>query len=133
GCFALVLASCTNSTTFDASVAGAYELTRINGGAPPFTLPGTPAGTTVVVLSGDLVLLDNGRFDEVIRSRLTPPDPTVPTSPHTSGDGSASGGSITFNPRFEDSFSGTYTANTVTYSKQASPTVSVSFEFTRGN
>ncbi len=133
GCIALVLSACSDSTTFDASAAGSYELTRINGTVPPYSLPGTPAGTTVVVLSGDLILLDNGRFDEVIRSRLTTPDTTVTTSAHTVGDVSASGGSITFKPRFEDNYSGTYTANTVTYTKQASATVSVSFEFTRSN
>lgn len=134
GC-AAALAACSSDTTFPAEVAGSYTLTSVNGSALPFVMPGTPAGTSATLNSGSLVLLDNGRFDEQLRFFLSTPDnPTGGnTQAQTIGDVSAGGGSITFKPRFEDSYSGTYTATSVTYTKQVTTSVAITLVFTRSN
>ncbi|HEX8241878.1 MAG TPA: hypothetical protein VF541_00225, partial [Longimicrobium sp.] len=134
GC-AAALVACSSDTTFPAELAGAYTLTSVNGSALPYNLPGTTPGTTARLVSGSLVLLDNGRFDEQLRFFLSTTDNPAGgnTQAQTIGDVSAGGGSITFKPRFEDSYSGTYTASTVTYTKQASTNVAVTLVFTRGN
>ncbi|HEX8904312.1 MAG TPA: hypothetical protein VF771_05685 [Longimicrobiaceae bacterium] len=132
-CAALVVSACSDSVTFDKAAAGSYKLTSINSQPLPFTLPGTPAGTTAVITSGSLILLENGRFDEVIKGSLTTPDTATTTNAHTVGDVSASAGSITFKPHFENSYSGTYTATTVTYSKQPISSVTLVYVFTRTN
>jgi len=128
------LAGCSDSATFPAELAGSFALTSANGHALPYTLPGTAAGTTVVLESGTLVILDNGRFDEVLRYTLT--TPSVPggqqTAAETIGDVTVSNGQITFKARFEDSYSGTITATTVTYTKE-SAAVSLTLAWLRGS
>jgi hypothetical protein len=127
------LAGCSDSVTFPAELAGVFTLTSANGHALPYTLPGTPAGTSVVLESGALVILDNGRFSEVLKYRLTTPD--VPqgqsTTAETIGDATVGNGQITFKPHFEDSYSGTITASSVTYTKGAGA-VSLTLAWTRG-
>jgi|1186.fasta_scaffold286269_1 hypothetical protein len=128
------LAGCSDSVSFPAGLAGSFTLTSANGHALPYTLPGTPAGTTAVLESGTLVLLDNGRFDEVLHYRLTTPDFPAgqPTAAETIGDVTVSNGQITFQARFENSYTGTITANTVTYTK-ASGSASLTLAWTRGS
>jgi hypothetical protein len=128
-CAALLLAACSDSITFDQTLTGSYKLLRINGSALPYVLPGTPAGTTATVKSGSLIIQDNARFTEVINTHLVTPDTTTESQAKTIGDVSAANGSVTFSPRFENGFSGTYTASTVTYSKQPSAAVTLTFEW----
>jgi ABC-type oligopeptide transport system substrate-binding subunit len=130
-CAALVLAACSDSITFDSSLAGTYDLVRVNGVAPPYNLPGTAAGVTATIKSGSLIIADNARFTETFKTRLVRPDTTIDANATTIGDISASNGTASFEPRFEDHWSGTYTASTITYTKQASPTVSVVYEWQR--
>jgi hypothetical protein len=134
GCTA-AFAGCSSDSTFPAELAGDYQLATVNGSPLPFTLPGTAAGTTAKLNSGSLIILDNGRFDEQLHYFLTTSDnPTGGnTQSETLGDVSASGGNVTFSPRFEDSYSGTYTATSITYSKQVNATVTLTFVFNRAN
>ena len=128
------LAGCSESVSFPAELAGSFKLTTANGHALPYTLPGTAGGTVAVLESGSLILLDNGRFDEVLHYRLTTAEFPAgqPTAAETIGDVTVSNGQITFKARFEDSYSGTITATTVTYTKQsASNTLTLSW--TRGS
>ena len=129
------LAGCSDSVNFPADLAGTFNLTTADGHALPYTLPGTPAGTTVVLAGGTLVLLDNGRFDEVLFFILTNASNPggLNTAAETIGDVSVSGGQITFSPRFESSYSGTISANNVTYSKAANGSTSISLSWTRGS
>lgn len=128
------LAGCSDSATFPAELAGSFTLTSANGNALPYTLPGTTPGTTVVLESGTLVILDNGRFDEVLHFRLTTPSVPAgaPTAAETIGDVTISNGQITFEVRFEDSYSGTITANTITYTKESAST-SLTLSWLRGS
>jgi hypothetical protein len=128
------LAGCSDSPSFPAELAGSFTLASANGHALPYTLPGTPAGTSVVLESGSLVILDNGHFDEVLHYRLTTPEfpQGQPTAAETIGDATVSNGQITFTAHFEDSYSGTITANTVTYTKEAG-SVSLTLSWTRGS
>jgi hypothetical protein len=128
------LAGCSDSVSFPAELAGSFQLTTANGHALPYTLPGTSAGTTVVLESGSLILLDNGRFDEVLRYRLTNTDFPAgqPTAAETIGDVTVSNGQITFKARFENSYTGTITATTVTYTKQSASN-SLALSWTRGS
>jgi hypothetical protein len=134
GC-AAALAGCSKSATFPAELAGAYKLTTVNGSAPPYQLPGLPTGTAARLEGGSLVILDNGRFDEKLNYFLVTPDKPAgdPAQAETIGDVSASAGNMTFKPRFEDSWTATYTANTITYTKVANSNVSVTLVFTRGS
>ena len=128
------LAGCSDSTSFPAEFAGSYTLTTANGHALPYTLPGTPAGTTAVLTGATLVLLDNGRFDEVLRYQFyTPGGPSegTPTAAETIGDVTISSGTITFKPRFESSYSGTIDATGVSYTKSGSG-ISLALNFVRG-
>jgi hypothetical protein len=131
---AAALAGCSESATFPAELAGSFTLTSANGHALPYTLPGTAAGTTAVLESGTLVILDNGRFDEVLHYKLTTADFPAgqPTAAETIGDVTVSNGKITFKARFEDSYSGTITASTVTYTKE-SATASLTLAWLRGS
>ncbi|HEV7587060.1 MAG TPA: hypothetical protein VGO40_02925 [Longimicrobium sp.] len=131
---AVVLAGCSSSASFPAELAGSFKLSTANGHALPYTLPGTAAGTTAVLESGTLVILDNGRFDEVLHYKLTTPDFPAGqvTAAETIGDVTISNGQITFKARFEDSYSGTITASTVTYTK-ASAAVSLTLSWLRGS
>jgi hypothetical protein len=128
------LAGCTESVSFPAELAGSFSLTTANGQALPYTLPGTAPGTIAVLESGSLVILDNGRFDEVLRFRLTTPDFPAGqvTAAETVGDATVTNGQITFKVRFEDGFSGTITASTVTYTKQSGSN-SLTLSWTRGS
>lgn len=128
------LAGCSDSTTFPAGLAGSFSLTSANGHALPYTLPGTGAGTTAVLENGTLVILDNGRFDEVLHFKLTTADfPSgQPTAAETIGDVTVSNGQITFKARFEDAYTGTITASTVTYTK-ASGSASLTLSWLRGS
>jgi hypothetical protein len=128
------LSGCSDSVSFPAELAGSFSLTTANGHALPYTLPGTGGGTTAVLESGSLVILDNGRFDEILRYRLTTPEfPNgQATAAETIGDVSISNGQITFSVRFENGYSGTITASTITYTKQ-SGTNSLALSWTRGS
>jgi hypothetical protein len=128
------LAGCSDSVSFPAELAGVFELTTANAHALPYTLPGAPAGTTVVLESGALVLLDNGRFSEVLHYRLTTPQTPggQTTTAETIGDVSVSNGQITFEPHFEDSYSGTITASTVSYTR-SNGSLSLTLDWLRGN
>jgi hypothetical protein len=127
------LAGCSDSVSFPAELAGSFTLTSANGHALPYTLPGT-ATSTAVLESGTLVILDNGRFDEVLNFRLFTADfPNgQPTSAETIGDVSVSNGQVTFKVRFENDYTGTITASTVNYTK-ASGSNSLSLSWTRGS
>jgi hypothetical protein len=126
------LSGCSSSVSFPAEFAGVYNLTTANDHALPYTLPNTPAGITAVLTSGSLVLLDNGRFSEVLRYTFYSPDNAngSPTQAETIGDVEISGGTITFKPRFEASWSGTATTTDISYTKQGS-TVSLALHFVR--
>ena len=127
------LAGCSESPSFPAEFAGAYTLTTANGHALPYTLPNSPAGTTAVLTGGSLVLLDNGRFDEVLRYQFfTPGGPAggTPTAAETIGDVTISNGSITFKARFEDAYSGTINAAGVSYTKNGNG-ISLALDFVR--
>ena len=126
---ALVLAACSDSITFDSSLAGTYDLVRVNGSALPYNLPGTAAGVTATIKSGSLIIADNARFTETFTTHLVRPDTTVDANATTIGDISASNGTASFEPRFEDHWTGTYTATTITYTKAASATVNVTYEW----
>ncbi|HSU15310.1 hypothetical protein [Longimicrobium sp.] len=134
GC-AAALAACSSDSTFPAEASGSFKLTSVNGNALPFQLPGLPAGTSARLEAGSLVILDNGRFTETLQYFLVTPDKPqgAPSTAITVGDASGGGGSITFEPRFEDSWNASYTATTVTYSRQANSNVTLSFVFTRNN
>jgi hypothetical protein len=130
----LALAGCSESATFPADLAGSFRLASANGQALPYALPGAPAGTSVVLLDGALVIFANGRFEEILHYRLTTPE--VPagqvSTSQTIGSASVSGGNITFSARFEDGFSGTISASGVTYTKAANG-VSLAFNYVRTN
>jgi hypothetical protein len=134
GC-AAALAACTSDSTFPAEASGSFRLSTVNGNPPPFQLPGLPAGTSARLEGGNLVILDNGRFTETLQFFLVTPDKPegAPSTAITVGDAHGSGGSLTFSPRFEDSWTATYTASTITYTKQASTNVSLALVFTRNN
>ena len=115
------LAGCSDSPSFPAELAGNFDLVSANGHALPYTLPGTSAGIVAVLESGSLVILDNGRFDEVLNFRLTTPDTPngQPTSAETIGDVVVNNGQVTFQVRFENDYTGTISANAITYTKQS--------------
>jgi len=115
------LAGCADSVSFPEELAGTFELTTANGHALPYTLPDTGANTTAVLESGSLVILSNGRFNETLNYRLATLEFPAgkPTSAQTIGDATVSGDQITFKVRFENGYSGTITASTVSYAKQS--------------
>lgn len=127
------LAGCSDGINFPAELAGTFALTTANGQPLPYTLPGTPAGTTVVLHGGALVLLDNGSFDEALFFTLTnASNPSgLNTGAETIGDVSVSNGQITFSPRFEDSWTGSISANTISYQKVATAGVTITFNWQR--
>ena len=128
------LAGCSESVSFPAELAGSFSLTTANGHALPYTLPNTSAGTVAVLESGSLVILDNGRFDEILRFRLfTAEFPAGQvTAAETVGNVTVSNGQIDFEVRFENGYSGTLTASTVSYTKQSGSN-SLSLSWTKGS
>jgi hypothetical protein len=128
-----LLAGCNGGATFSADVAGTYVLASANGQPLPYTLPGTVSGATVALLDGTISITADGTFDEVLHYHLvTTENPGGSnTTAETRGDVSVSGSQVTFSPRFESEFSGTLSGGTLSYSKQASSTVTITLAYTR--
>ena len=108
-------------TTTPTNVSGTYNLTLVNGAAPPGTTEIIAGGGRVEITSATMVLRDNQTYTETINSRTVPASGAATTATQTeNGSYAINGNTIIFTlaatttaPPF--SYEGTITGNTLTY------------------
>jgi len=108
-----------------ANVAGRYRLISINGQPLPFALPNTPAGTTARITEGRLTIGDDGGFAQVLVFNTVTADPNDQdgdTVSQTSGTVDVDGGTIRFEPRLEEGWSGMLMEGGLVYTRGAGGT-----------
>jgi hypothetical protein len=106
-------------------VAGRYRLVSINGQPLPFVLPNTPAGTTARITEGRLAIEDDRDFAQVLVFNTVTADPNTPdgdTASQTAGTVAVDGGTIRFEPRLEEGWSGQLMEGGLVYTRSAGGT-----------
>jgi hypothetical protein len=107
--------------TTPTNVTGTYNLTLVNGAAPPGTTSFPAGGGRIEITSATMVLRENQTYTETINARTVPASGTATTSTQTeNGSYAIYGNTIVFTlpattstPAF--SYDGTITGNTLTY------------------
>lgn len=122
---ATVSAGCGDDPNLPDNLAGRYTLANVGGQPLPFLLPNTPAGTTARIKEGRITIEADGDFSQVLVFNVTTTDPNDQDGDsvsQTAGTVEAEGSTLRFKPRLETEFTGSVTANGLSYTRNAGNT-----------